>query len=57
MSSNEVDELKSMVRQFQLEQKEDMKGLRLEMARMRKSLISCQSHCHVSNEDKKELKP
>jgi hypothetical protein len=53
MSRNDFDELKKLIEQGHAEHKEDILALQKEIARMRKSLLSCQSHCHVKKEEPK----
>ena len=53
MSVSEFEELKKLIEQGHTEHKEDILAIKKEMMRMRKSLQSCQSQCHVANEEKK----
>jgi hypothetical protein len=53
MSRNDFEELKRLIEQGRLENKEDILKLKTEICLMRKSLKNCQSRCHVENEKSK----
>lgn len=53
MPDNEVEQLKKMITQLSLEFQEDFKKLRDKLDTMMTSLKTCQSRCHVQNQQEK----
>lgn len=52
MSKDYYEELKRLIEQSLMEFKEDIQLVKREVLIMRTSLLQCQSHCHVRNEEK-----